>query len=423
MNISGDGGGGAGTSREVQAHKDTKMDTEIMSQSSWKVHLSYLLKGAVTMAESLLHGHPVLVHCSDGWDRTSQLSSIAQILLDPFYRTIEGFLLLVEKEWCAFGHRLESRMRLKTKRAHSSRSPKSEEISPVFLQFLDCVWQIHRQYPHSFAFSQHFLVVVAQVAQSGCFFDFRENCERDRRSFLRYCADKCDLRREDMRYGTFASYIRLLWYCPAHKSAMMNPVYRPPRPRDRDLQYIRPRCTGPHDLEMWRAGLCGFSNPSLGVQHDPTDELNSLEEEYIALLVKEKAKQGLSKQSMRTFLQQEVIEVAVEEALDTVFHKELIKARTESGDGLGGGEYTDSTTSEGTGDSSDTGKDAGGIESRSPLSPSSELRQVAQYHQPVRTGKPIAPKELSMSRKKGPKAKAKAKATAVFSSIKKMGGF
>jgi hypothetical protein len=41
----------------------------------------------------------VLVHCSDGWDRTAQISSIAQIILDPYYRTIIGFEALVEKEW------------------------------------------------------------------------------------------------------------------------------------------------------------------------------------------------------------------------------------------------------------------------------------------------------------------------------------
>jgi protein tyrosine phosphatase len=34
-------------------------------------------------------GEPVVVHCSDGWDRTSQIVSLAQIMLDPYYRTIE----------------------------------------------------------------------------------------------------------------------------------------------------------------------------------------------------------------------------------------------------------------------------------------------------------------------------------------------
>ncbi|KAL1559515.1 hypothetical protein AAHA92_09850 [Salvia divinorum] len=33
----------------------------------------------------------VLVHCSDGWDRTTQLVSLASLLLDPYYRTFKGF--------------------------------------------------------------------------------------------------------------------------------------------------------------------------------------------------------------------------------------------------------------------------------------------------------------------------------------------
>jgi hypothetical protein len=50
-----------------------------------------------------------VVHCSDGWDRTSQLSATAQLLLDPYYRTVVGFGVLVEKEWTGFGHKFEDR--------------------------------------------------------------------------------------------------------------------------------------------------------------------------------------------------------------------------------------------------------------------------------------------------------------------------
>ena len=31
----------------------------------------------------------VLVHCSDGWDRTAQLVALAELILDPYYRTIQ----------------------------------------------------------------------------------------------------------------------------------------------------------------------------------------------------------------------------------------------------------------------------------------------------------------------------------------------
>lgn len=49
----------------------------------------------------------MVVHCSDGWDRTAQLTSLALLMLDGYYRTIRGFEVLVEKEWLSFGHRFQ----------------------------------------------------------------------------------------------------------------------------------------------------------------------------------------------------------------------------------------------------------------------------------------------------------------------------
>lgn len=64
------------------------------------------MHGAVRVVDKLEnHKTSVLVHCSDGWDRTAQLTALAQFMLDGYYRTLEGFEALIEKEWCSFGHK------------------------------------------------------------------------------------------------------------------------------------------------------------------------------------------------------------------------------------------------------------------------------------------------------------------------------
>ncbi|CAN0595026.1 unnamed protein product, partial [Laminaria digitata] len=37
------------------------------------------MKGAAFVVDELQRGVAVLVHCSDGWDRTAQLTALAQV--------------------------------------------------------------------------------------------------------------------------------------------------------------------------------------------------------------------------------------------------------------------------------------------------------------------------------------------------------
>ena len=54
--------------------------------------LQLVLGGAVRVAEVIeKHKSSVVVHCTDGWDRTAQLAALAMLMLDPYYRTIRGF--------------------------------------------------------------------------------------------------------------------------------------------------------------------------------------------------------------------------------------------------------------------------------------------------------------------------------------------
>jgi len=61
--------------------------------------------------------------------------------MDPFYRTIEGFLVLLEKEWLTFGHQFARRA------GHGANitNPKDSQRSPIFLQYIDSVWQLLQQ--------------------------------------------------------------------------------------------------------------------------------------------------------------------------------------------------------------------------------------------------------------------------------------
>jgi len=64
------------------------------------------LRASSDLAENVNGGLSVLTHCSDGWDRTSQMVSLAEMILDPYYRTFEGFqvclALFVEALWLKF---------------------------------------------------------------------------------------------------------------------------------------------------------------------------------------------------------------------------------------------------------------------------------------------------------------------------------
>lgn len=65
-----------------------------LEASGWLRHIRTLLECGNFLATSIIRGISCVVHCSDGWDRTAQTVSIAQLLLDPFFRTIRGFQVL-----------------------------------------------------------------------------------------------------------------------------------------------------------------------------------------------------------------------------------------------------------------------------------------------------------------------------------------
>ncbi|XP_059534983.1 myotubularin-related protein 1 isoform X1 [Myotis daubentonii] len=141
----------------------------------WLEYIRMLLAGAVRIADKIESGKTsVVVHCSDGWDRTAQLTSLAMLMLDSYYRTIKGFEILIEKEWISFGHRFALRV------GHGNDNHADADRSPIFLQFIDCVWQMTRQFPSAFEFNELFLITILDHLYSCLFGTFLCNCEQQR---------------------------------------------------------------------------------------------------------------------------------------------------------------------------------------------------------------------------------------------------
>ncbi|XP_054162802.1 myotubularin-related protein 2-like [Oppia nitens] len=146
-----------------------------LEATHWLEHIRTILSGTLRIVDKIENNKTsVVVHCSDGWDRTAQLTSLSMLLLDPYYRTLKGFEVLIEKEWISFGHKFAQRC------GHGEDKHSDDNRSPIFLQFIDSVWQITKQFPNAFEFNEYFLITIMDHLYGCLFGTFLCNSEYQR---------------------------------------------------------------------------------------------------------------------------------------------------------------------------------------------------------------------------------------------------
>ncbi|XP_004631093.1 myotubularin-related protein 6 isoform X2 [Octodon degus] len=204
-----------------------------LESSGWLRHIKAVMDAAIFLAKAIMvESASVLVHCSDGWDRTSQVCSLGSLLLDSYYRTIKGFMVLIEKDWISFGHKFSERC------GHLDGDPK--EVSPVFTQFLECVWHLMEQFPQAFEFSEAFLLQIHEHIHSCQFGNFLGNCQKERE----------ELKLKEKTYS--------LWpFLLDEQRKYLNPLYSPKSQR---FTVLEPN-TVSFNFKFWRNMYHQFDRP------------------------------------------------------------------------------------------------------------------------------------------------------------------
>ncbi|XP_044738070.1 myotubularin-related protein 10-B isoform X2 [Chrysoperla carnea] len=206
----------------------------LLDSTKWLSYVSQCLKKASETANYISTDTTVAIQEGDGCDMCCLISSLTQILLDPFWRTILGFQTLVQKEWVALGHPFDKRLGFIL-------SKTGNERSPLFLLFLDCVWQLLQQYPCAFEFTETYLTTVWDSAHISIFDTFLFDSERRR---LMATEDKSN-----------PITLRSVWDWNEQFSEKDIALFRNPLFDSTYVQRIQPECKVLF-LEIW--ALCYF---------------------------------------------------------------------------------------------------------------------------------------------------------------------
>lgn len=144
----------------------------LLENARWLEYVRTFLRHSAELVYMLENKHlSVVLQEEEGRDLSCIVASLVQVMLDPYFRTIIGFQSLIQKEWVVAGFPFLDR---------SNHLKRSDKESPLFVLFLDCVWQLLDQYPAAFQFTETYLTVLYDSTRISLFGTFLFNCPHER---------------------------------------------------------------------------------------------------------------------------------------------------------------------------------------------------------------------------------------------------
>ena len=221
---------------------DDKKFLSNFENSGWPNFIYRIIRACINIASSVRKGYSVLIHCSDGWDRCSQLTAFSQLLVDPYFRTIKGYMTLIEKEFLSFGHQFKIRNGYYSKEEYNE-----NQNSPILLQYLDATHQLLVQFPMYFEFNMKFLVFIANSINSGLYGTFLYNSEKEREQ-------------KNVKQNTMSCWTEILNNINQYK----NPFYEPKTQKEFFFTPIFPF----NHIRLWEEYFFPLTQINMNISYD-----------------------------------------------------------------------------------------------------------------------------------------------------------
>ncbi|XP_078251043.1 myotubularin-related protein 12 isoform X1 [Rhinoraja longicauda] len=153
-----------------------------IENANWLEIIRQCLKKALDIVECLEHKNTSVVlveeNCSD---LCCVIASLVQVIIDPHFRTISGFQSLIQKEWVMGCHCFLDRC---------NHLRGNDKEAPVFLLFLECVWQLLQQYPPAFEFTETYMTILSDSMYIPIFSTFLFNSPFQKDNTQMLCEDR-----------------------------------------------------------------------------------------------------------------------------------------------------------------------------------------------------------------------------------------